>query len=268
MLHRAGHYALHSLELRYSCLHCVAAITQPLAVFPFHHPFSYLCKVNDHRHIITTSDGSHTLYHQQLDEHYHSTHGAIQEAKHVFIQAGLEHVKQRLQHIRILEMGFGTGLNAFITYQHQKDQSQVIDYTGLEAFPLALELVNQLNYLELLKAGALQNVFQQMHTSSWNTPVAINEKFQLLKLHDQIQTASFAHLFDLVYFDAFGPRVQPECWTHEVFERVYATMASEGVLVTYCAKGVVKRTLKAVGFELEALEGPPGKREMTRATKP
>lgn len=216
--------------------------------------------------LIKTADGSHSLFLKDLDEHYHSVHGAIQESKHVFLQAGLSQFNDK-KSISILEIGFGTGLNALLTLIENKNSNRVIDYTTLEAFPLEMEVVNQLNYVQELNASDYHSIYLKMHESEWETKISIHHNFNFTKVKNTLQEVSFPQQYDLIYFDAFGPRVQPELWTEEVFTKIYNATAKGGMLVTYCAKGEVKRTLKKVGFVLETLPGPPGKREMIRVTK-
>jgi tRNA U34 5-methylaminomethyl-2-thiouridine-forming methyltransferase MnmC len=211
-----------------------------------------------------TEDGSHTLYLKDLDETYHSKHGAIQEALHVFIDAGLNFVN--LPHLNILEVGFGTGLNTFLTLQESTDRS--INYTSLEAYPLSEDIVSQLNYTKELKLNSEGiQLFKMCHQVEWESYQKITPKFNLNKIKVELAKYKSTVKFDVIYFDAFGPNVQPEMWEKAIFENMYAVLSDNGVLVTYCAKGSVKRTLKEVGFEVEPLPGPPGKREMTRARK-
>jgi len=211
-----------------------------------------------------TEDGSHTLYLENLDETYHSKHGAIQEAMHVFIDAGLKYFKQ--SKLNILEVGFGTGLNAFLTLQESNDST--INYTSLEAFPLKKEIVNQLNYKSELKLNAVGiEQFEKLHHVEWGSYQEISAKFNLNKVKVELAHYQTSEKFDIIYFDAFGPRVQPEMWEKSIFEKMQSLLSDGGILVTYCAKGSVKRTLKELGFEVEPLPGPPGKREMTRARK-
>lgn len=215
--------------------------------------------------IIQTADGSHSLYLKELDEHYHSIHGAIQEGIHVFIRSGLQACAK--ENISILEIGLGTGLNALLTLMEAERSNKQIHYTAIEAYPLEEQLIGQLNYVEELKAEQFSDQFQLIHSSAWETEQRINGRFTLLKLKGHVQTTTFPGKYDLIYFDAFGPRVQPEMWTEEVFSKMFHVLNDGGMLVTYCAKGEVKRTLKKVGFTVETLPGPPGKREMVRARK-
>lgn len=219
-----------------------------------------------HSIIKTTYDGSHTLFVPDLDEHYHSTHGAIQESMHVFINAGLNYFNNSKE-LTILEIGLGTGLNAFLTYIESKKKGTPINYTGIEAYPLTKEIIENLNYPEQLNEMDNKAVFKLLHECNWNKEVNITDSFLLTKLNVLLQDYKVKKQYDLIYFDAFGPGVQEEMWTREVFEKMYQSLAVGGILVTYCAKGEVKRTLKSVGFEVENIPGPPGKREMTRARK-
>ena len=218
------------------------------------------------RKIITTSDGSKTIYLEEWNEQYHSIHGAIKEAYHVFIDHGLSTLEQKS--IAVLEIGFGTGLNALITYKEGEDRNLDIHYTGVEAYPVTMEEVRALNYIQLLEAPHLQEVFVELHTTPWNTPNTISKTFHLIKQKKQFAEIKEEAMFDLVYFDAFGARVQPELWTVPMFNRMFNALKPRGVLVTYSAKGSVRRAMEAVGFNVERLPGPPGKREMLRARKP
>lgn len=220
----------------------------------------------DKREFKITSDGSHTLYVPHLDETYHSKHGAIQEALHVFIDAGLNHYKK--SELNILEIGFGTGLNTFLTLLEAEKKGIKINYTGIEAFPLGKEIIKRLNYTsELNLSEKAIELFNKLHKTEWEGEYEITPSFILNKIQIELDKFNTEKKFDVIYFDAFGPRVQPEMWTKQILKNMYNCLSEKGVLVTYCAKGSVKRTLKEVGFELEALPGPLGKREMTRAKK-
>ncbi len=218
------------------------------------------------RKIITTSDGSTTIQIEDWNEQYHSKHGAIQEAFHVFIDAGLRLFKD--QPISILEIGFGTGLNALITLMLAKELSLEIRYTGVEKYPVPENEIRQLNYISELKAEAYKMHFSKMHETAWNSRVAISSHFSLQKVQKDFMRIEDENLFNLIYFDAFGARVQPELWTEELFSKMFDALTPGGVLVTYAAKGSVRRAMQAVGFLVERLPGPPGKREMLRAKKP
>lgn len=219
------------------------------------------------RTVIQTGDGSHTLYVQELGERYHSIHGAIQESVHVFIQSGLKQFEPGAEPLSILEIGLGTGLNALLTLIESEKSGVNINYTAIEAFPLEQELIEQLNYIKLLNVPEYNTSFDKIHSAEWNKVLRLTEKFTLLKLHTTLEKAVFEPKFQVVYFDAFGPRVQPEMWTDDVFSKLFSAMVQNGCLVTYCAKGEVKRTLKRAGFMVETIQGPPGKREMVRAWK-
>ncbi len=217
------------------------------------------------REIITTGDGSKTIQILDWQEQYHSKHGAIQEAYHVFIHSGLDLFKN--QDVHILEIGFGTGLNCFITLLESEKRNLKINYTGVEAFPVSVEELNQLNYLEELNSVSLKKDFDLMHSSHWEKDIEISSKFILRKEKKDFKDINTLEAVDLIYFDAFGARVQPELWTVEIFEIMYKAMKPDGYLVTYSAKGSVRRAMQEVGFLVERLPGPPGKREMLRARK-
>lgn len=217
------------------------------------------------RKIIQTLDGSTTIHIEEWDECYHSKHGAIQEAQHVFIKNGLSLFQN--QKIAILEIGFGTGLNAFITLLEAKKMQQTIDYIGVEAYPISADEVLNMNYVAELDAMQESSVFNKMHESDWEKKIVLNDDFVLTKRKQFFEEIDDVNKFDLIYFDAFGYRVQPELWSTEIFDKMYKSLKMNGVLVTYAARGVVKRSMIEVGFEVEKLEGPPGKREMFRARK-
>lgn len=216
------------------------------------------------RHLQLTADGSHTIQIEDLQVTYHSKHGAIQESKHVFIDAGIAYLQQmnNLSEVRILEMGFGTGLNALLTAIFSDQMDLRVNYHSIEAFPLATDEVSLLNYGILLQQEA---IFSLLHTAHWNTATTIHPKFELYKHHSKLDTFISAENFNLIYYDAFAPTAQPELWTVEVFEKLYRLLAPEGILVTYCSKGAVRRAMEAAGFRVTKLQGPPGKREMVRA---
>ncbi|WP_158973778.1 tRNA (5-methylaminomethyl-2-thiouridine)(34)-methyltransferase MnmD [Cellulophaga sp. L1A9] len=217
------------------------------------------------RKIITTSDGSTTIQIVDWNEQYHSIHGAIQEAYHVFIKNGLSLYKDR--DVSILEIGFGTGLNALITFIEAQKINLNIQYTGVEAYPVNPLEIKQLNYVEQLKAQEYEKIFLKMHESDWEKSCKLSSTFELVKQQKDFMHIKDEAAFDLIYFDAFGARVQPELWTEDIFNIMYRALKKNGVLVTYAAKGSVRRAMLAVGFEVERLEGPPGKREMLRAVK-
>ena len=218
------------------------------------------------RKIITTADGSTSIHIPEWDEQYHSKHGAIQEAYHVFIHSGLEQLNQK--EISILEIGFGTGLNCFITFLEAQKHNLQINYSGIEAFPITDSEKRQLNFVNQLNADEYQNTFDLIHNSNWEKPIRLTENFTLTKYLLKFQKIIDRNKYNLIYFDAFGPRVQPELWSENIFQIMYDSLKSKGVLVTYSAKGSVRRAMESVGFEVERLPGPPGKREMLRAIKP
>lgn len=217
------------------------------------------------REIIHTSDGSTTIHIKEWDECYHSKHGAIQEAKHVFIKNGLALFPN--QKVSVLEIGFGTGLNAFITFLEAKGLGQTIDYTGVEAYPISEEELQSMNYPKELGALNHKEVFDEMHTAKWEEKNHLSEDFSLTKRKQFFQDIDDIEKFDLIYFDAFGYRVQPELWSVSVFERMFKSLKDDSLLVTYAARGVIKRNMIDAGFTVEKLAGPPGKREMFRARK-
>lgn len=220
------------------------------------------------RKIITTSDGSKTIQIEDWDEQYHSKHGAIQEANHVFIKHGLKYYSETILQegdgVSILEIGFGTGLNAFITFL--ETQHLNIKYTGVEAYPISEEELEALNYAELISVKN-SNIFKALHQTKWEIENSITPNFIFKKRQQLFQDIDDKNKFDLIYFDAFGARVQPELWTEIIFNKMYNALKNNGVLVTYSAKGSVRRAMQSVGFTVEKLEGPPGKREMLRALK-
>lgn len=220
------------------------------------------------RSIITTADGSKTIQIEDWNEHYHSVHGALQEAKHVYIEMGLHeyinrHPKQK--QLSILEIGFGTGLNAMLTATNESAKQNVITYHGIEAYPVSNEELKALDYDTLVSSSSL--IFDQLHNTSWGVEHKISTHFTLVKRQEFFSDLEDVNAFDIVYFDAFGPRVQPELWTTHIFKCMYRAMRPQGILVTYSAKGSVRRALQQVGFLVERLPGPPGKREMLRAIK-
>ncbi len=217
------------------------------------------------RHIIRTADGSKTLRIPAWEEHYHSTHGALQESRHVFIRHGLQLFSNT--ELRLLEAGFGTGLNAMLTLLEAPARHLNVSYTGLEAYPLSTEEWEGLGYGELLGGGPQNLLFERLHQAPWDEPEPITDSFTLRKLRADIREFADPSGYHLIYFDAFGARVQPELWTETVFGNMFGALLPGGVLVTYAAKGSVRRAMQAVGFKVERLPGPPGKREMLRAVR-
>ena len=220
--------------------------------------------------IITTSDGSHSLLNTDINETYHSTHGAVQESIHVFIKNGLDFLlkQKQLSEINILEIGFGTGLNVLLSMQHAPLAGKRINYTSLEGFPIDIELAQQLNYPTVLTTPGAVAKFEGLHKMPWNKEVEVQPDFYLTKLKSKLEEAELgSKKFDLVYYDAFAPSKQPEMCTMPILGNVAEAMKHKGVFVTYCAKGQLKRDLKSLGLAVETLEGPPGKKEMVRAVK-
>ncbi len=216
--------------------------------------------------IIITKDGSHSLYNSELNEHYHSVHGAIQESLHVFIEAGLKYLTKQKE-IKILEVGFGTGLNVLLSLIESSKQNTKINYTTIEAFPLDSNIVANLNYIKQHDAYLFEEKFNLIHSCKWNNEIKISNNFVFTKLNSKMQNVVLNEHYDLIYFDAFAPSSQPEMWTKDIFKKIFNATNTNGILVTYCAKGEVKRTLKNVGYTVESIKGPPGKREMIRAVK-
>ncbi|MCW3806670.1 tRNA (5-methylaminomethyl-2-thiouridine)(34)-methyltransferase MnmD [Plebeiibacterium marinum] len=212
--------------------------------------------------IITSEDGSHTIFVPDLDEHYHSTHGAIQESMHVFIEAGLKQIQKK--EISILEFGFGTGLNAFLTSINSADKK--IYYHTLEKYPIDISTANKLNYKTAFE-GKYTDIFIRLHEAEWEKETDINKNFRLLKTKCDFKNALFNKKYDLIYFDAFAPEKQPLLWSKDIFQKTYDALNKSGILTTYCAKGVVRRLMQEIGFKVERIPGPPGKREMIRAIK-
>jgi tRNA U34 5-methylaminomethyl-2-thiouridine-forming methyltransferase MnmC len=214
--------------------------------------------------IFITGDGSHSLFNEKLNETYHSRHGAVRESQHVFIEHGFHNLieKQKLPGVSILEVGFGTGLNALLTANEAIQKNVVVKYTSLETFPVPTAIWEQLNYSDP------EHLFSKLHQAEWQKWVEVHPHFQLLKLEISLQAVELNPLaFDLIYFDAFAPGKQPELWELPILNKVTSTLKPGGVFVTYCAKGQLKRDLKAVGLRVESLPGPPGKREMVRASR-
>lgn len=218
------------------------------------------------REIQLTADGSHTISIPEMKVTYHSHHGAIGESRHVYIQAGLQPLiaKANQQPLRILEVGFGTGLNALLTLQQAITHQQPVCYTAIEPFPLSAEEIVHINHGTLL---SLQAYFLALHNAHWEQAISINEWFTLKKINVSLLQRNEAEAIDAIYFDVFSPTVQPELWTQAVFEKMYQCLAPGGVLLTYCSKSQVRRSMSAAGFHIEKIPGPWGKREMVRAKK-
>lgn len=218
------------------------------------------------REIFITEDGSTSIHLPEMNEQYHSKHGAIQEAYHVFIKNGLNLFKNN-SNVAILEIGLGTGLNCFITFLESLKRDLSINYTGVEAYPITNKEFLQLNYVKELKADNHQQIFSKIHQSQWEKKLQISDVFFLNKQQKSFKEINDKNTYNLIYFDAFGANVQPELWTEEIFKLMYKALKNNGILVTYSAKGSVRRAMQVVGFEVERLAGPPGKREMLRAVK-
>lgn len=208
-----------------------------------------------------TDDGSHTLFVPEIDECYHSTKGAIQESRHIFIEAGLKQCAK--SEINVLEIGFGTGLNALLTAL-ESDVS--VRYTTIELYPVPIVQALKLNYPELLEPES-KILFEKIHSSPWNEKVQISDNYSITKLNTDFTRTDFHDQFDVIYFDAFSPEKQPEMWSEEMFRKLYLCASENAILTTYCAKGAVRRAMRSAGFMVERLPGPPGKREILRARK-
>lgn len=221
------------------------------------------------RQVVITGDGSSTIHLPAWEEQYHSKHGAIQEAYHVFIKHGLHFFSsERIEDpISILEIGFGTGLNAFITLLEAEKLEVTINYVGVEGYPVDLNEISQLNYPEKLKVSNQNKVFKVLHKIGWEIEQQVSPYFLLKKEQKFFHQIEDIDKFHIIYFDAFGARVQPELWTEKIFKQMYIALKNDGVLVTYSAKGSVRRAMQEVGFKVQKLPGPPGKREMLRAVK-
>lgn len=218
--------------------------------------------------LLVTSDGSHTILSSRYGVSYHSRFGAIQESRHVFIESALRYKAVQQNQVSVLEMGFGSGLNALLTLEDSRGKNIRIDYTAVEAYPIAPEQARELNFVEVLGRPELQAPFLQMHDAPWDMPVSLLEGFTFTKWKALFEEFDTDLRFDVIYFDAFAPNTQPELWEIPLLEKMFNVLHPGGILTTYSAKGSVKRNLKAIGFTIESLEGPPGKREMTRAHRP
>jgi tRNA U34 5-methylaminomethyl-2-thiouridine-forming methyltransferase MnmC len=221
------------------------------------------------RKIVVTADGSNSIYVENLNEHYHSIHGAIAESEHIFIQSGLQTKNiQEKKEISILEIGFGTGLNALLTYFFAQKPGQKINYVAIEPYPLSAEELQALNYIDILDFPETAKIFEHIHAVEWETAKNISGDFIIHKHKiSALDIILDENKFELVYFDAFSPNVQPELWTEMVFAKIFKAMKQHGVFVTYSTKGTVKRALKEAGFSIEKLPGPVGKKEILRGFK-
>jgi len=212
--------------------------------------------------VITTKDGSKSLFLPEMNETYHSKFGAKNESNHVFINAGFKQIKK--DELAILEVGFGTGLNVLLTYFEAQKSQQKIFYESIEKFPLPEKILPEINNFNNTD---YREIFIKIHQVDWQQAINLSENFILLKNQVDLLDYHTDKKFDLIYFDAFAPDKQPELWTELVFNKLYNVLNKNGILVTYSAKGSVRRTMQAVGFEVERLQGPPGKREMLRAVR-
>lgn len=225
------------------------------------------------RKIITTADGSKTIHLPDWNEQYHSKHGAVQEALHVFIKSGLHHIcysersEESLKDLSVLEIGFGSGLNAYLTLLEAPKIGLEINYVGIEAYPVSEQEITLLEYPKAIINQEQDELFDALHSVSWESEHQLTDKFVINKRKQFFKDIEDIDKYDLIYFDAFGARVQPDLWTEDIFRIMYKALKLNGVLVTYSAKGSVRRAMQAVGFTVERLPGPPGKREMLRATK-
>lgn len=211
-----------------------------------------------------TADGSHTLFVPHLNEHYHSVNGAIQEANHVFLDAGLHECRKN--EVSVFEVGLGTGLNALLTALYAEKYQKIIRYTSIEAFPLSLDIVEKLNYASIEDTS----LYHKLHEVEWESEQDISENFILTKIEADFTSFDFSKLenqIDVIYFDAFAPDIQGAMWSQSIFDAMYSICKPDGILTTYCAKGVVRRSMQAAGFAVERIPGPLGKREMLRARK-
>ncbi|MDR0769036.1 MAG: tRNA (5-methylaminomethyl-2-thiouridine)(34)-methyltransferase MnmD [Dysgonamonadaceae bacterium] len=207
-----------------------------------------------------TADGSHTISLPEMDEHYHSINGAIQESQHVYIEAGFKQIRK--PEIHVIEMGFGTGLNALLTAIASETQETKVIYTALEKFPLPQEIINRLNYSDINPA-----LFHAVHQAEWGKVEPVAPSFYIEKIQIDFRAFDFRDKYDVVYYDAFAPGKQPEVWSQELFNRIFAAMNTQGVVVTYCASGGVRRMMRQAGFAVERIAGAAGKREMLRCRR-
>ena len=219
------------------------------------------------RKIITTADGSTSLHIPEWNEHYHSKHGAIQEARHVFEEMGLNYYakQESISKINVLEAGFGTGLNALMTLVWATQNTLKVHYKSIEAYPITKNEMEQLNFSSAF--GDIEPEFKKLHQAEWDSPIEIHSLFTLEKIHRKFSEINESNWADIVFYDAFGPRVQPKLWEINILKKFYDALTPQGIFVTYCAKGQVRRNLEELGFQVERLAGPPGKREMLRGTK-
>lgn len=221
--------------------------------------------------IIPTADGSNTLFNKELNETYHSVKGALTESLHVFVKEGFQYfISQKStlinNSLNVLEVGFGTGLNAILTFNEAQKNNLKISYDALENNPLPFDFVKKLDYDSSL-SDYEKSAFNKMHLSNWNETIDITENFTLTKMNQSLSDFNTDSIYQVIYFDAFGPEKQPEMWTESVFKKMYDALQPAGILVTYSAKGIVKNNMRNVGFVVSRLDGPPGKRHMVRGSK-
>ena len=234
-----------------------------MAVFVFsfsiiHYQFSIIVE------IIETKDGSHTLFSPQFDEIYHSRNGAIAESQHIFIRNGLDACHKA--EINVFELGFGTGLNAFLSWIYAETKGIKINYYTIELYPVPKEIISMINYPAIL---GNRDRFQQLHDAKWDETAILSLYFSLHKINESVLDFQFDKSgVDVIFFDAFSPEKQPEMWTTDIFTKMFEILSPNGILVTYCSKSYVRRNMQQVGFEVTKLPGPPGKRDMVRAKKP
>lgn len=214
--------------------------------------------------ITETGDGSHTLFVPDLNEYYHSIHGAVQESSIVFINNGYRYCEADPVHI--FEVGFGTGLNALLTAAVCMEDKRTVFYTAIEKYPLDETIIASINHPVSAGKGS-REIFDAIHSAGWGKEVRILENFYLTKLRSDLIEESYQGKYDLIYFDAFGPDKQPEMWSDEIFRKISAITKESGILVTYSAKGSVRRRLRDCGYSVNILPGPPGKREVIRAIR-
>jgi tRNA U34 5-methylaminomethyl-2-thiouridine-forming methyltransferase MnmC len=221
------------------------------------------------RKVVLTSDGSSSLFVESLHEHYHSHFGALQESEHIFIGAGFNSLDLlHDENIAVFEMGLGTGLNAFLTFFRARQLKKRVFYETVELYPVTQDEYLQINYAQFVKEKDAAEIFSNIHTCKWSDPQVLSQHFMLQKHALSILDFVFPfQKYNLIYFDAFSPEAQPELWSKKLFEKLYNSLQKGGILVTYCTKGIVKNRLREVGFEIEKLPGPIGKREILRVKK-
>lgn len=224
--------------------------------------------MKEHNELVISEDGSHTLLSKNFGVTYHSTHGAIQESITVFLSAGLQYARTNFDHpVKILEMGFGTGLNALLTLIEAEQYKLPVHYTSLEAYPISVQEAEALNYIDFLNTPQLQETFNAFHAADSKEILSSSKYFTFQKHITKIEDFQPENTFNVVYYDAFAPTTQPHLWDEKMMAHIYQMLDDQAILVSYCAKGSFKRALRAAGFKVESLMGPPGKREMVRAVK-